>query len=184
MDPAKLHPLEAAALGLDEDEAPTRPDNGRVTSILPSLKDDRESGVVILKEAPWHRSLAYMLLNGMSQRECAKQFDKHPQYISQIRQQEWFKNICAQLAEIHFGGDLMGLLEGAAFDAVNTLQDLAVGAESESVRASSASTLLDKHLKYRKENKPQASDNPEQEIKRMDEEISRLEGEETNHKLI
>ena len=176
------HPLEQALQG-QEIPDPSSPTNGRVQSILPALNNNAGT-VTVVKEKPWHRSLAYMRLQGVSKKQCAKEFDCSVQQVINVSAQPWFKQICVELADIHFAGDMFGMLESAAFDAVQTLNELAVGAESETVRRASASDLLDKFLKHRKPAEDKTPDNPEQELKQLDEELERLEGDEATHKLI
>ena len=197
---AKLHPLEAAALGIDPESQVAKPqvkegemprnrlsqtllEKPQIESILPHLKDDRETTIEIVAEKPWHRTFAYMLLQGMTLKACADQFDCSVAHLVTLRKQPWFKRVCEQLAEIHFGGDLFGMMEGAAFDCITVLHDLAVGAKKEEVQKSAASDLLDKFFKYRPVKEKPVVIDPQQELERLNAELAVLEGEELNHKL-
>ena len=144
---------------------------------LPAFEDKRKPNPNHdpKSEQPWHRALAYMLLQGNSNKECAKYFEKTPARIYQLKKTPWFKSLLAQLADIHFENDVAGLLQNAAFDAISTLSDLALGAESESVRRSAASDLLNQHLKTSIPVAKEAAADPKQELDNLNEEIERLE---------
>jgi len=173
----KLHPLEAAALGVDVHSTIVEKEKSTVESILPHLHDERECTNIVQKEKPWHRSLAYLLLQGVPQNECAKQFDCSPQMISILRRQEWFKALLVQLADLNFSGDMFGILEGAAFESITVLHDIALGGKSEQVRVSAATTLLDKFLKHQRPKETKPHDSPQAELDELDREIAALENE-------
>lgn len=149
-----------------------------IESIIPHLQCSLEPSVEILNEKPWHRQLAYALLRGATMKECAQMFDKTVAHISQVRRQPWFKKVAAEIADLDRDMDALELLKGSVVTAIETLNDLALGAKSESVRRSAASDLLDKYLKSNPE--PQAAEviDPRAEAKRLEEEIKRLESEE------
>lgn len=163
------HALVQALIGNEPEETAT------ITPILPEFKDETAPPAYeVVNEQPWHRSCAYMMLQGHSNKECAEMFGKTQGHISQLKKQQWFKSLLAQLAEIHFDNDVAGLLENAAYDAISTLTDLAVGAKSESVRRSAASDLLDKFLKNQPVKNETPHENPAAELEQLDEEIERL----------
>lgn len=141
---------------------------------IPTLHDERPTSVHIQKEQPWHRPLAYMLMQGKSNTECAAQFNVTPQTISNVRGQKWFQSIIAELAAIHGGDSISGLLQNAAFTALETLVDLSQNAESESVRARSAGELLNQYLKNKPAPEPPKSENPQQELEQLKAEADRL----------
>lgn len=164
-------PLVQALMGAEEPPQP----KAKIASILPALRDTTAGPAYELKnEQPWHRACAYMMLQGHSNKECAAYFEKTEGHISQLKRQEWFKQLITQLSDLHFDNDIAGLLQNAAFDAISTLNDLATGAESESVRRSAASDLLDKFLKSRPPEQPKPPANPKDELNQLDEEIARL----------
>ena len=126
-------------------------------------------------EKPWHRTLAYLLLQGQSAIEAGKTLGKTPEHIRQVRKQEWFKTLLAELASIHFNNDVSGLLEGAALESINTLSQLASGAKSEAVRRAAASDLLDKYLRNKVNKTDDKPNDPKAELEALENEIKELE---------
>lgn len=174
----KRHALEQALRGEDGEYA--TPPHVPIESIIPHLHDDRDpsrdGGVVIQKEQPWHRQCAYMLLQGMSNKDAAEMFGCTPATIGNLKRQPWFRSICAQLSAIHFDNDVMGLLKNAAVEAVMELSTLATGAKSETVRANAANALLDKFLKHKGSDKPPSdAKTPKEEMAELEKEIERLQ---------
>ena len=58
-----------------------------------------------------------------------------------------------------------------------TLNELASSAESETVRATAANSLLDKYLRNKPVKVDDAADDPQEELKRLDERLAQLESE-------
>lgn len=168
--------LTNAILGKDEREekAPEKK-NVQITPIAPALKNTSQPSYEVQNEQAWHRSLAYMLLQGETCRTCAKYFGKTSQHITQVRKQPWFKDLLAELSELHFDNNVAKLLQSCAVEAVTSLTDLAIGAESEAVRRSAASDLLKMHLQNVPARKNDSEEDPEKEVQRLDAELERLE---------
>lgn len=140
----------------------------------PRPKEERNK-LVVIKEQPWHRLLAYQLLQGRPVTELSKQFDVTRQTIYNVKNQPWFKDLIAVLAQDTFENDISGLLEGGAVEAILNLQELASNANSEAVRAQSSKALLDSYLRAKPERKAPAPKDPQEELKQLDAEINRLE---------
>lgn len=164
------HALEAAFLETgDEIEEPA------TITPLPAFTDNRRPPAYeVANEQPWHRSCAYMLLQGHSDGEVAKYFDKKQATITNLKKQPWFKTLLSQLAEHHFDDDITGLLKNSAYDAISTLTDLTTGAKSESVRRAAASDLLDKFLKHVPQEPEETAADPQEELDRLENEIKTL----------
>lgn len=161
----KLHPLERVISDSQELEG--------AKNVIP-LRTDKQSSVVIINEKPWHRSLAYKLLEGVTDGDCAKQFDKSVQQVRNVKLQPWFKELVGELSEQHFENNIAGLLEGAAVDSILTLQNLATNGKSEAIKRMAASDLLDKHLKIREVKTPEPEEDTEEALDRINKELDKL----------
>ena len=172
------HKIIDAILEADVEE----PSN--IESIVPALHDNYEAKYDVKTEKPWHRSFAYMLLQGCSIVECAEHFQMTHQHLQQVKKQEWFKVLTTKLAAAHFEDDVIGLLKSSAVTAITTLDELATSAESETVRGNAANNLLDKFLRHQPPPPPPTVDDPVQEARMLDEEIAQLEEEEQRHEMV
>lgn len=170
--PEKRHSIEDAILNAESSEVTN------VESIVPSLQSDLQPTYDVKNEKPWHRSYAYMLLNGHTIKDCAEHFQLTPHHLAQVKKQEWFKRLTADLAAAHFEDDVAGLLKGAAIEAVTTMVELSQTAESESVRQAASNNLLEKYLKNKPPPAPDVPDDPVQEAAMLDAEIDMLEEQE------
>lgn len=141
----------------------------------PTINDSCEASYEVQNEKPWHRTLAYLLLQGQSAIEAGKALGKTPEHIRQVRKQEWFKSLLAELASIHFNNDVSGLLEGAALESITTLSQLASGAKSEAVRRAAASDLLDKYLRNKVTKTDDKPNDPKAELEALESQIKELE---------
>lgn len=188
MSQADKHPLEAALLDrilIDVVEIPVEPvpvpppvlpEITQIQKHLPEFHDTtKDPKYEVKNEKPWHRILAYMLLQGTSQSACADYFGKSTLHISQVKKQPWFQKLLAELADLNFQSDVLGLLQSEAITAIATLSDLAQNAESETVKRSAASTLLENFLKHKPEPKPKESKSPQQELDELNAELRALE---------
>lgn len=170
------HPLERVLAN----QADLAPQHTRIESIQPHLPEFHSVKappcIEIQSEQPWHRLLAYMLLQGATTKQCADQFGKSASHISQVRKQHWFGTLLTQLANLSFDQDLVGLLHGSAVTAIETLTELAQTAESESVKRSAASTLLEQYLRNKPQAVPKETKSPRDELDELNAEIRNLEG--------
>jgi len=119
-----------------------------------------------------------MLLTGAKLSTCAKEFKKSVSHLSQIRKQGWFKQITTELADMHFGGSVDGLLEGAASDAVIVLHELAIGSQQENTRVRAASELMKAYLGNKPVKRDPLPENPKQALDQINEELAILQREE------
>lgn len=118
--------------GLAEDRIPLhRAENG-LRSAMPAIKN----------EQPWHRMAAYMLLNNCSNVSIAEAANVTPQSVSILRSQPWFQQLLAELSA-RKGDDITSVIQSYALEAVEGIHTIAVSAESDRVRLSAYTTLLE-----------------------------------------
>ena len=91
------------------------------------LHDPREQdtcAIGVLKESPWIRMAAHMLNRGFTNVEVAEAAGKTKDYISKLRAQRWFNELCATLAE-NKEATVRARLDGYALDAVEGIAEIA-----------------------------------------------------------
>lgn len=93
-------------------------------------------------ELPWHRMAAYMLNAGRTNSEIAMAAGVATGEVSLLRQQRWFQELCATIAN-NDGEEVLGALKAEALDSIAKLAALRDYAESEAVQATCARTLLE-----------------------------------------
>lgn len=93
-------------------------------------------------EQPWHRMAAYMLNAGRTNSEIAMAAGVKVGEVSILRQQRWFQELCATIAN-NDGEEVLGAIRSHALDAIEKTAELMHFAESESVRAQCAKTLIE-----------------------------------------
>jgi hypothetical protein len=93
-------------------------------------------------EQPWHRMAAYMLNAGRTNSEIAMAAGVKTGEVGVLRQQRWFQELCATIAN-NDGEEVLGALKAEALDSIAKLAQLRDFGESEAVQASCARTLLE-----------------------------------------
>lgn len=93
-------------------------------------------------EKPWHRMAAYMLNAGRTNSEIAIAAGVLPGEVGLLRQNRWFQELCATIAN-NDGEEVLGALKAEALDSIAKLASLRDFAESEQVQATCARTLLE-----------------------------------------
>lgn len=93
-------------------------------------------------EQPWHRMAAFMLIAGRTNSEIAIAAGVTPGEISLLKQQRWFQELCATIAN-NEGEEIVGMLTGEAVASISKLVSLRDFGESESIQFASARTLLE-----------------------------------------
>jgi hypothetical protein len=117
--------------------------NGSIEHGLHRFSKDTDSATGGVKnEQPWHRMAAYMLNAGRTNSEIAMAAGVRPDEVSLLKQQRWFQELCATIANTD-GEDLLGLLRSEAAESITTLVKLRDFADSESIQLSAARTLLE-----------------------------------------
>lgn len=157
------------------DEFSTPPELKPVREVIP-LKRKETTAVPpeVKNEQPWHRTLAYLCLQGKSTRALAEDFDKSEHTIRLIKRQKWFQELCARLAADNFDNDVTRMLEGSAVDAVLKLEEL-LDTGTESTQRFAAGKILDLHLANKPARDDETEEDPQKELDRLDAEIKRLE---------
>lgn len=162
-----VHPLEAV---LAEAVAP----GSKVESMMPMLfKQRRDDGSV--EPESWWRSFAWMQLSGLPLKDCADSLGQTVSYLTLVKHHKEFRVVCDEVAKEHFDGDMWGLLESSAMTSVVVLEELALNAKSETVKATAAGKLLESCLKHRQPARKQSLDDAQKELERLNREIKALE---------
>lgn len=132
----------------------------------------------VLNEQPWHRAAAHAMLSGKTNKQIALYFDVAPETVSLLRQQSWFQRIVAELAADAADDGFLGLLQGGANAAIEELTELVSDKRNDPrVRASAASKLLDSYIKVKPAEAPKPVEDPQAELKKVNEEIKSLENQ-------
>lgn len=118
--------------------APVDPATG-----LPGLhgyKDTATAGWI--KEPPWARMAAFMLLQGRTNSEIAMAGNVEVNAVANMRAQRWFQELLATLANEE-GEACLGLLRAEAVASVQTVVELRDSAENDRVRLSAATFIIE-----------------------------------------
>lgn len=100
----------------------------------------------IASERPEHRLIMYLVAQGKSQREVAHLTGYSEGWISQVVRQPWFRDRLTQTLDGAGYSVVEEKIRDGADAALDTITELMTSARSESVRASCAFDLLDRHL--------------------------------------
>lgn len=106
------------------------------------VKEDDVAAAGLKNEQPWHRMAAYMLNAGRTNSEIAMAAGVQVGEVSILRSQRWFQELCATIAN-NDGEEIMGALKSHVLDAIEKTAALMHLAESESVQANCAKTLIE-----------------------------------------
>lgn len=119
--------------------------NGTDLEILPPEIFSERRDIGPKKEKPVHRTIAYLLLKGNSQREVAEIVGCGEVTISKLCSAKWFKQLLATLAQLNGGSEVQALMQGAASGAALVLIEQ-LNAKDEKVRQSAATQILDRSI--------------------------------------
>lgn len=97
---------------------------------------------VLKNEQPWHRMAAYMLLNNCTNIQIAEAAGVTPQAVSILRSQLWFQQLLAKLAT-RDGEEITAAIRSYALESVEGIHEIATSSESDRVRLSAWTTLLE-----------------------------------------
>ena len=100
------------------------------------------------KEQPWHRTMAWMLAKGFTQKEIAQAVDRNEATVSLAALQSFMKQMVVDIiAEFQLNDEsAMNLLRAAQGSAAQTLIALASSANSETVKLNANREILDRVL--------------------------------------
>lgn len=93
------------------------------------------------KQLPWHSAAAVLQLRGVPSWEIAESLGVSVETLGVVRKQPWYKEL---LKGLRSNSDPGPLLQSMAWDCLQTLFDLAVGAQSESVKLSACKEVMDR----------------------------------------
>jgi len=161
------HPLEAV---LAEAVAP----GSKVESMMPLLFKQRRGDGSVEPES-WWNSFAWLQLSGVPLKDCADSLGQTTSYLTLVKHHPEFKKISEQVAQEHFDGDMWGLLESSAMTSVVVLEELALSAKSETVKATAAGKLLEACLRHRQPARKNNLDDAQKELERLNRQIAELE---------
>lgn len=78
----------------------------------------------VQREKPEHRHAAFLLANGMSQKDTSKETGYSEGWISEMMTQEWFKDLVLYYIKVKRNDPIATLLRGAALDSFWCLQQM------------------------------------------------------------
>lgn len=117
--------------------------NGSIEVGLHRFIDETDCANGGLKnEQPWHRMAAFMLIAGRTNSEIALAAGVKPGEVGLLKQQRWFQELCATIANEE-GEEVLGLLSSEAVASIQKLVTLREFAEAESIQFAAARTLLE-----------------------------------------
>lgn len=157
------------------------PYNGSISHGLHRFIKTEDTATEGLKnEQPWHRMAAYMLNAGRTNSEIAMAAGVQPGEVSLLRQNRWFQELCATIAN-NDGEEVLGALKAEAIASINKLAILRDCAESESVQATCARTLLEQAhgkpiQKIFSDVTSRRAASPKEEYEQLTQELKELQG--------
>jgi hypothetical protein len=133
----------------------------------------------IEREQAWHRTAAFAFALGATAKDVAKQLDRAYITVQNLLRQPWFqKNVTALMAE-YGSRDIMELLRAEQVNSLCTLIEIRDNPKAASAaRVVCARDILDrtlgKPMQRVEVSSEAASDDPVQEVERLEAEVNRL----------
>jgi hypothetical protein len=145
------HPVAAALCGPDEDSPWSFVPDREVHTMnaseehfeVPELFQPEKRSGGLLKEKPIHRTIAYMLLQGATQRKVSEVVGLGEMTISKLVNTGWFREVTAKLAAVAGGDAVMELLKGASTESAQVLIQL-TQSKNENIKLKAAESVLDR----------------------------------------
>lgn len=151
--------------------------------LSPTLHNSRPPTTELQKEKPIHRTAAYMIASGVKLRTVAAELGVAEATVSNWLRTPWFQANVTQIIDSEFSGEITQMLKSAAASAVIVQMDLMQNAVSEQVKLKAAQDLLDRYrgkpTNFVHQTNHQLSEAPDQEIKRLEEELRLTESKQT-----
>lgn len=117
--------------------------NGSIEKGLHRFVDEEDvANRGIKDEKVWHRMAGYMIVAGRTDSEIAIAAGVRPGEVAILKQQRWFQELLATIAN-QDGQEIVGLLKSEVLASIVKLASLRDFAESESVQATCARTLIE-----------------------------------------
>lgn len=156
-------------------EAQLLPDDG-----LHGFHNPSDPNILIDREKPVHRLIAYMQAQGMSLTEIATKTGYTIPWLSQVTRQKWFRPIVLREMQEAGRDAVQTMIQGAAVDSVAKIIELRDGSSNQRVQATCAFDLLDRFLGkpvQRSENLNATVDASALKGSQLDEKLAAVEGE-------
>jgi len=132
-------------------------------------------------EQPWHRTVAYLSVRGMTSQEIGEAVGKSPAAVQHVKKQPIFHKMCAHLIAEHnlIDDTATNLLKNASAEAALKVIDLMNNAKSGATQLKAAETLLDrvfgKATQIVEHKKTRTPVDPQAEIAQLTAEIDSLQ---------
>lgn len=152
-------------------------------AVLPLHGRDGVERPEVKKEAAWHRQAAYLIAQGMTQRQVAEATGKSVASVNLVFAQRWFQEMVVQIIhEERVEDGAFKLLSNAAAGAAMTVIELASGAGggSPAVRLKASEIILSRVLGPVGKEKPAgagAGEADTTELESVDKQIKELEAQ-------
>lgn len=180
--PVNVEGPKGGDLSLNRGERRRSSFNGSIDRGLHRFIQTEDVAAMGLKdELPWHRMAAYMLNAGRTNSEIAMAAGVGTGEVATLKSQRWFQELCAVIAN-NDGEEIRGFIKSEVIASIQKLADLRDTAESESVQATCARTLLEQG-----EGKPvqkivsdvttRRSSTPREEYEQLTQELASLRGD-------
>ena len=105
------------------------------------LKVNPLEALEVRKQLPWHSAAAVLQLRGVPSYEIAGSLGVTAETLGALRRQPWYKEL---LKGLRSNNDPAPLLQSMAWDCLQQLFDLAMGAGSESVKLAACKEVMDR----------------------------------------
>jgi hypothetical protein len=159
---------------------------GSVQSGLHRFVDENDVANAGLKnEQVWHRMAAFMLIAGRTNSEIAMAAGVQPGEVAILKQQRWFQELCATIANEE-GEEILGVLKSEAVESIQKLVTLRDFAESESIQFSAARTLIEQACgkpvqKVISDVTSRRASSPQEEMEQLKNELAALRNRNPQH---
>lgn len=95
-----------------------------------------------VRELPWHRMAAYMLVAGRTNSEIAAGAGVDVCNVTHLRAERWFQELCATIANTE-GEAIVGLIQSEVAASVEKIRELRDNSDSERIQLAAAIYLTD-----------------------------------------
>lgn len=142
------------------------------------VKDHDTAAFGVKNEQPWHRLAAFMIVAGRTNSEVAIAAGVSPYTVTNLRQQKWFQELCASIANVD-GEEIMGAIKSYTLEAVEGIATIARESESDRVRLAAYTTLLEQAhgkptQKVISHSRDTTYSSPEEEMRSIQDELNAL----------
>lgn len=143
------------------------------SNLSPTFHGAKPPATEIQKERAIHRTAAFMVASGAKSKTIAAELGVAEATVSNWLRQPWFQANVNQIIQDEFSGDITQMLKSAASTAVIVQMELMQNSTSDQVRQKAAQDILDRYrgkaTNFVHHTNHQLSENPAEEIKRLEE---------------